>query len=39
MSELSGMPFSLLELSPMKENETVSQTLANSVPMHKLPMS
>jgi len=31
MSVLNNMHFSLLELSPMKEHETVSQTLANSV--------
>ena len=31
MSDLTNTPFSLLELSPMKEHETVSQTLANSV--------
>jgi len=31
MSVLNNIPFSLLELSPMKETETVSQTLANSV--------
>lgn len=31
MTSLANMPFSLLELSPMKERDTVSQTLANSV--------
>lgn len=31
MTSLANMPFSLLELSPMKEQDTVSQTLANSV--------
>lgn len=31
MSGLSAIPFSLLELSPMKQNATVSSTLANSV--------
>ncbi|RXE86045.1 MULTISPECIES: LLM class flavin-dependent oxidoreductase [Pseudoalteromonas] len=31
MTSLANMPFSLLELSPMKEQNTVSQTLANSV--------
>lgn len=31
MSVLKNMPFSLLELSPMKEHETVAQTLSNSV--------
>lgn len=31
MTVLNNMHFSLLELSPMKEHETVSQTLANSV--------
>ena len=31
MAELSAIPFSLLELSPMKEHQSVSQTLANSV--------
>ncbi|MBE3675469.1 LLM class flavin-dependent oxidoreductase [Pseudoalteromonas distincta] len=31
MSGLSAIPFSLLELSPMKEDATVSSTLANSV--------
>ncbi|CAM3607883.1 LLM class flavin-dependent oxidoreductase [Pseudoalteromonas maricaloris] len=31
MTSLADMPFSLLELSPMKEQDTVSQTLANSV--------
>ncbi len=31
MSGLSAIPFSLLELSPMKEGATVSSTLANSV--------
>ncbi|MGO2130476.1 MAG: LLM class flavin-dependent oxidoreductase [Pseudoalteromonas prydzensis] len=31
MSGLSAIPFSLLELSPMKQDATVSSTLANSV--------
>ncbi|MFU2511724.1 LLM class flavin-dependent oxidoreductase [Pseudoalteromonas sp. ASV78] len=31
MSGLSAIPFSLLELSPMKQEATVSSTLANSV--------
>ncbi|MEJ6472929.1 LLM class flavin-dependent oxidoreductase [Pseudoalteromonas piscicida] len=31
MTSLANTPFSLLELSPMKEQDTVSQTLANSV--------
>ncbi|CAM4406427.1 MULTISPECIES: LLM class flavin-dependent oxidoreductase [Pseudoalteromonas] len=31
MTSLADMPFSLLELSPMKEQDTVSRTLANSV--------
>ncbi|PAY01022.1 LLM class flavin-dependent oxidoreductase [Pseudoalteromonas sp. HM-SA03] len=31
MTSLANMPFSLLELSPMTEQDTVSQTLANTV--------